>query len=170
MGFLGKGEGVGWWLSRYGHCVHIERVGVHEKITERLIADTLEGTVYYLRQSVGARNVDRCIPKDKLTHIHNRQKKSIRHYMCRPGIKRDGKIICVHNTTQNRTLSNFKISHENYATTYTRHIQACTLLKYFPTHLERWLCGTNYAKNAHTTSIGIPVGHKEAGCVLYRWI
>ena len=33
------------------------------------------------------------------------------------------------------------------------------------------MCGTNYAKNAHATSIGIPVGYEEAGRVYYQvWV
>ena len=40
------------------------------------------------------------------------------------------------------------------------YVHACTLLKYFPLHLERRVCGTNYAKNVHVTSIGIPVGRR----------
>ena len=65
--------------------------GVREKITERLIAGTLEARhrlqliIYYLRQRVGSRNADRRIPRDKLTHIHNRAKKGaiqqLRHYI-----------------------------------------------------------------------------------------
>ena len=33
------------------------------------------------------------------------------------------------------------------------------------------MCGTNYAKNAHATSIGIPVEYEEAGRVYYQvWV
>lgn len=89
-------------------------MGVREKITERLIAGTLEGsqrllyTVYYLRQRVGSRNADRRrIPEDKLTHIHNRPKSRHydRHHMLhiyRVGIGRDGKLfVCITQTKQN---------------------------------------------------------------------
>lgn len=78
------GGGVGWWLPHHTAIVCIYNVcgrGVREKITERLIAGTLEARhhlqliVYYLRQRVGSRNADRHIPRDKLTHIHNRAKK-----------------------------------------------------------------------------------------------
>ena len=66
-------------------------------------------TVYYLRQSVGSRNADRHIPKDKLTHIHNQQKRSMRHYMYRARNWTRWQIICVHNTskTEHSQISNY---------------------------------------------------------------
>lgn len=162
MGFF---RGVG---HNMGHCVHIQCVGVREKITERLIAGTLEArhhllfTVYYLRQSVGSRNADRGIPRDKLTHFHNRAKKvnttlhvkRVHTYTCNRARNRtrDGKLLillCITRTKQN-TLKFQTISRElhHHPYTYTRHIHACTLLRHCPTHLEMRACGTNYAKNA----------------------
>ena len=49
------------------------------------------------------------------------------------------------------------------------YVHACTLLKYFPLHLERRVCGTNYAKNVHVTSIGIPVGRGRNRKIILYW-